>query len=199
MNKVGLLVISLLVAIVFFTGCDRVRASLGKPTYADLVKISDELKAREQYLRDSIAAVRAAEALQDSVSQPAAQPDVQPATQPAAQPAAQHSAQPTAQPAAKPAAQPAAQPAPSAGQPLKRYYAVAGAFKNPEGAQKYVEILQSNNLPVHLFDFRSGLKVVCMEGHDKYEDAQRDVATLKELKLADTDPWIYNTNQKLHK
>lgn len=175
MNKVGLLVISLLVAIVFFTGCDRVRASLGKPTYADLVKISDELKAREQYLRDSIAAVRAAEALQDSVSQPDAQPDVQPA------------------------AQPAAQPAPSAGQPLKRYYAVAGAFKNPEGAQKYVEILQSNNLPVHLFDFRSGLKVVCMEGHDKYEDVQRDVATLKELKLADTDPWIYNTNQKLHK
>ena len=195
MNKVGLLVISLLVAIVFFTGCDRVRASLGKPTYADLVKISDELKAREQYLRDSIAAVRAAEALQDSVSQPAAQPDVQPAAQAAAQPVAQ----PTAQPAAKPAAQPAAQPAPSAGQPLKRYYAVAGAFKNPEGAQKYVEILQSNNLPVHLFDFRSGLKVVCMEGHDKYEDAQRDVATLKELKLADTDPWIYNTNQKLHK
>ena len=199
MNKVGLLVISLLVAIVFFTGCDRVRASLGKPTYADLVKISDELKAREQYLRDSIAAVRAAEALQDSVSQPDAQPDVQSAAQAAAQPAAQHSDQPTAQSAAKPAAQPAAQPAPSAGQPLKRYYAVAGAFKNPEGAQKYVEILQSNNLPVHLFDFRSGLKVVCMEGHDKYEDAQRDVATLKELKLADTDPWIYNTNQKLHK
>lgn len=195
MNRVGLLVISLLVTIVFFTGCDRIRASLGKPTSADLVKISDELKAREQHLRDSIAAVRAAEALQDSVSQPDAQPDVQPAAQPAVQPVAQ----PTAQPAAKPAAQPAAQPAPSAGQPLKRYYAVAGAFKNPEGAQKYVEILQSNNLPVHLFDFRSGLKVVCMEGHDKYEDAQRDMATLKELKLSDTDPWIYNTNQKLHK
>jgi hypothetical protein len=175
MKKVGIWVVLLLMVIVFFTGCDRVRASLGKPTSADLVKISDELKAREQFLRDSIAAVRAAEARQDSAVQPADQPVNQPA------------------------AQPSAQPAPSAGQPLKRYYAVAGAFKNPEGAQKYVEILQANNLPVHLFDFKSGLKVVCMEGHDKLEDAQRDVATLKELKLADSDPWIYNTNQKLHK
>ena len=175
MKKVGIWVVLLLMVIVFFTGCDRVRATLGKPTSADLVKISDELKAREQFLRDSIAAVRAAEARQDSAVQPADQPVNQPA------------------------AQPSAQPAPSAGQPLKRYYAVAGAFKNPEGAQKYVEILQANNLPVHLFDFKSGLKVVCMEGHDKLEDAQRDVATLKELKLADSDPWIYNTNQKLHK
>ena len=171
MKIVGIWVVSLLMAMVFFTGCDRVRASLGKPTSADLVKISDELKAREQFLRDSIAAVKAAEARQDSSAQPVAQP----------------------------ADQPAAQSAPSAGQPLKRYYAVAGAFKNPEGAQKYVEILQANNLSVHLFDFKSGLKVVCMEGHDKLEDAQRDVATLKELKLADSDPWIYNTNQKLHK
>jgi len=184
MKNVGIWVVSLLMAMVFFTGCDRVRASLGKPTSSDLVKISDELKAREQFLRDSIAAVRAAEARQDSSS---------------AQPAAQPMAQPAAKPAAQPTAQPAAQPAPSAGQPLKRYYAVAGAFKNPEGAQKYVEILQANNLSVHLFDFKSGLKVVCMEGHDKLEDAQRDVATLKELKLADSDPWIYNTNQKLHK
>ncbi len=187
MKNVGIWVVSLLMVMVFFTGCDRVRASLGKPTSADLVKISDELKAREQFLRDSIAAVRAAEARQDSAVQPADQPVNQPA------------AQPTVQPSTQPAAQPSAQPAPSAGQPLKRYYAVAGAFKNPEGAQKYVEILQANNLPVHLFDFKSGLKVVCMEGHDKLEDAQRDVATLKELKLADSDPWIYNTNQKLHK
>ncbi len=163
MKKIVFLVVPLVVALAFFQGCDRIRASLGKPTSADLARISEELKAREQFLRDSIDAVRAAEALQDSI------------------------------------AQPADQPAASAGQPLKRYYAVAGAFKNPEGAQKYVEILQANNLPVHLFDFKSGLTVVCMEGHDNFEDARRDLATLKELKLAGSDPWIYNTNQKLHK
>jgi len=167
MKKIVFLVVPLVVALAFFQGCDRIRASLGKPTSADLARISEELKAREQFLRDSIDAVRAAEAQQDSIAQPA----VQPADQPAA----------------------------SAGQPLKRYYAVAGAFKNPEGAQKYVEILQASNLPVHLFDFKSGLTVVCMEGHDNFEDARRDLATLKGLKLAGSDPWIYNTNQKLHK
>lgn len=167
MKKIVFLVVPLVVALALFQGCDRIRASLGKPTSADLARISEELKAREQFLRDSIDAVRAAEAQQDSIAQPA----VQPADQPAA----------------------------SAGQPLKRYYAVAGAFKNPEGAQKYVEILQASNLPVHLFDFKSGLTVVCMEGHDNFEDARRDLATLKELKLAGSDPWIYNTNQKLHK
>lgn len=171
MKKIVFLVVPLVVALALFQGCDRIRASLGKPTSADLARISEELKAREQFLRDSIDAVRAAEALQDSIAQPAVQPAVQPADQPAA----------------------------SAGQPLKRYYAVAGAFKNPEGAQKYVEILQASNLPVHLFDFKSGLTVVCMEGHDNFEDARRDLATLKELKLAGSDPWIYNTNQKLHK
>ena len=183
MKRIVFLVVPLAVALALFQGCDRIRASLGKPTSADLIKISDELKAHEQFLRDSIAAVRAAEARQDSIVQPAAQPAVPP----------------TPEPAVQSSAQPTEQPAPSAGQPLKRYYAVAGAFKNPEGAQKYVEILQADNLPVHLFDFKSGLTVVCLEGHDNFEDARRDLATLKGLKLAGSDPWIYNTNQKLHK
>lgn len=174
----------LLAGLLLSTGCDYIRASLGKPTSADLVKISDELKAREQFLRDSIAAVRAAEAGL------AAQGDTLASQAPV--PAAS-----AAQPAVQPAQPAPAQPAAAA--PLKKYYAVAGAFKNPEGAQKYVNKLQENGIKVHLFDFRSGLKVVCVEGHDTLEEAQQDVARLKELKLSDSDPWIYNTNQKLHK
>ncbi len=174
----------LLAGLLLCTGCDYIRASLGKPTSADLVKISDELKAREQFLRDSIAAVRAAEAGL------AAQGDTLASQAPV--PAAS-----AAQPAVQPAQPAPAQPAAAA--PLKKYYAVAGAFKNPEGAQKYVNKLQENGIKAHLFDFRSGLKVVCVEGHDTLEEAQQDVARLKELKLSDSDPWIYNTNQKLHK
>ncbi len=174
----------LLAGLLLCTGCDYIRASLGKPTSADLVKISDELKAREQFLRDSIAAIRAAEAGL------AAQGDTLASQAPV--PAAS-----AAQPAVQPAQPAPAQPAAAA--PLKKYYAVAGAFKNPEGAQKYVNKLQENGIKVHLFDFRSGLKVVCVEGHDTLEEAQQDVARLKELKLSDSDPWIYNTNQKLHK
>ena len=209
MKKFGFLVAPLVMALVICTGCDFIRASLGKPTSKDLVKISDELKAREQHLRDSVAAVRAAgvtlpvspsAAPSASGTTPEAQP-AQPVVQPMAQPA-QPAVQPAVQPAAKPAAQPAqptARPVAQAGQSLKRYYAVAGAFKNPEGVRQFVDKLEAKGLSVHLFDFKSGLTVVCLEGHDVFADAQRDVVTLKELKLSDSDPWIYNTKQNLHK
>lgn len=204
MKKFGIFVAPLVMALVLCTGCDFIRASLGKPTSKDLVKISDELKAREQYLRDSVAAVRAAGV---TLPEGASVASSSKATTPAVQPA-QHAAQPAAQPtrpAAQPAqaavqpTQPAARPTVQAGQSLKRYYAVAGAFKNPEGARQYVDKLEEKGLPVHLFDFKSGLTVVCLEGHDALADAQRDVAVLKELKLSGSDPWIYNTKQNLHK
>lgn len=200
MKKFGIFVAPLVMALVLCTGCDFIRASLGKPTSKDLVKISDELKAREQYLRDSVAAVRAAGVTLPEV--PASSATATTPTTPTAQPA-----QPAARPAAPAAlptqapqpAHPAVQPAAQAGQSLKRYYAVAGAFKNPEGARQYVDKLEEKGLPVHLFDFKSGLTVVCLEGHDVLADAQRDVAVLKELKLSGSDPWIYNTKQNLHK
>ena len=184
MKKFGFIVAPLVMALILCTGCDFIRASLGKPTSKDLVKISDELKAREQYLRDSVAAVRAAGVtLADSGDAPVA---VAPA-------AAASVADPQPDVQAVPA-----EPAP-ADQPLKRYYAVAGAFKNPEGVRQYVDKLEAKGLSVHLFDFKSGLTVVCLEGHDVLAEAQQDVATLKELKLSDSDPWIYNTKQNLHK
>lgn len=201
MKKFAIFVAPLVMALVLCTGCDFIRASLGKPTSKDLVKISDELKAREQYLRDSVAAVRAAGVTLPEV--PASSATATTPTTPTAQPA-QPAARPT-RPAAQPAqaavqpTQPAARPAVQAGQSLKRYYAVAGAFKNPEGARQYVDKLEEKGLPVHLFDFKSGLTVVCLEGHDALADAQRDVAVLKELKLSGSDPWIYNTKQNLHK
>lgn len=200
MKKFAIFVAPLVMALVLCTGCDFIRASLGKPTSKDLVKISDELKAREQYLRDSVAAVRAAGVTLPEV--PASSATATTPTTPTAQPA-QPAARPAA-PAARPTqapqpAHPAVQPAAQAGQSLKRYYAVAGAFKNPEGARQYVDKLEEKGLPVHLFDFKSGLTVVCLEGHDALADAQRDVAVLKELKLSGSDPWIYNTKQNLHK
>lgn len=196
MKKFAIFVAPLVMALVLCTGCDFIRASLGKPTSKDLVKISDELKAREQYLRDSVAAVRAAGVTLPEVpaSSATATTPTTPTT-PTAQPA-----QPAARPTQAPQpAQPGARPAAQAGQSLKRYYAVAGAFKNPEGARQYVDKLEEKGLPVHLFDFKSGLTVVCLEGHDVLADAQRDVAVLKELKLSGSDPWIYNTKQNLHK
>ena len=144
-------------------GCDLVRASLGKPTSAELTAIRLAIRlakeAREQAVRDSIA--QAAEQARLEAEQAAAA-----------------------------AAQAAV---------LKRYYAVAGAFKEASGAQIFVDKLKENGFPVRTFDFKSGLTVVCVEGSDSLEVVRRDMAALKKLGIAPSDPWVYNTNQKLHK
>ena len=140
--------------------CDQVRASLGKPTSADLEAIRAERAAEhERAVKDSLAAeeqarLQAAQAAADSAAASAV---------------------------------------------LKRYYAVAGAFKEASGAKIYEDKLRENGFRVRTFDFRSGLKVVCVEGSDSLEAVRRDMTALKKLGIAPSDPWIYNTNQKLHK
>lgn len=143
-------------------GCDRIRASLGKPTSADLAVLRVQKAQRGQAVRDSLAAA-----------------------------ASEH---------ARIVAEQVAGSAAAAETPvLRRYYAVAGAFKDPAGAQLYADKLQENGFKVRCFDFRSGLKVVCVEGNDTLEVVRRDAAAIKKLGLSGTDPWIYNTSQKLHK
>ena len=146
--------------LVMVSGCDWIRASLGKPTSADLAAIRQAKEAREQAVRDSIAAAKAE---QERI-----------------------------------AAEEAAAAVAAAAVP-KRYYAVAGAFKEDAGAQIFEEKLRENGFQVRTFDFKSGLKVVCVNGSDSLEVVRRDLAALKRLGIAPTDPWIYNTNQKLHK
>ena len=151
----------LAVAVVFLsTGCDLVRASLGKPTSADLALLRQAREAREQAVRDSIAAAEA-ERIRLEAEQAAA--------------------------AAAEAAV------------VRRYYAVAGAFKEDSGAQLYEDKLRENGFKVRTFDFKSGLKVVCVDGNDTLAVVLRDMAALKKLGIAPSDPWVYNTNQKLHK
>ena len=55
------LVLIALVALVLITasGCDRIRASLGKPTSADIARLRQQKEARAQAVRDSIAAAKA--------------------------------------------------------------------------------------------------------------------------------------------
>lgn len=185
MKKLGIFLTSCALMLMTCTGCDLIRASLGKPTSSDLNKISEEIKAREQYLRDSVAAVRAAQARLAAGDSTVAAPA--PAPAPALEP------EPTA------TAAPVPVPVSASSSDLKKYYAVAGAFKNPEGAEKYVNKLQENGFQVRLFDFKSGLKVVCVGGSDSIEDARADLEALRKLHLSDSDPWIYNTQQKLHR
>ena len=147
--------------LVTVTGCDFIRASLGKPTSADLAVLRQERDAREQAVRDSIAAAEAERARLE--------------------------------------AEAAAQAEAEAAAVVKRYYAVVGAFKEASGAQVYIDKLQENGFKVRTFDFKSGLKVVCLEGSDSLAVVRKDMAELKARNLFPGEPWIYNTNQKLHK
>lgn len=139
------------------SGCDRIRASLGKPTSADLAVLRQQKADRERAVRDSIVTAKA------------------------------EAARIAAEAAAAEAAEAAV---------VRRYYAVAGAFKEESGAQVYIEKLRQNGFKVRTFDFKSGLKVVCADGSDSLDVVRRDLTELRKIGI---DPWIYNTNQKLHK
>ena len=142
-------------------GCDRVRASLGKPTTADLDALRRIRDAHEKAIRDSIAAARAEVARLE--------------------------------------AERARVEAETAALTVKRYYAVAGAFKELSGVQLFEKKLQENGFKTRTFTFRSGLSAVCVDGSDSLEVVRGHVAALKKLSLAPSDPWIYDTKQKLHK
>ena len=157
MKKILIAVVSLL-PLLGLSGCDLVRASLGKPTSADLQALRLAREAREQAVRDSLAAVEAERAALE-----------------------------------------AAKAEEEAAATLKRYYAVAGAFQGETGARIFEEKLKENGFKVRTFDFKSGLKVVCVEGSDSLEVVRRDMAAIKKLKIAPSDPWVYNTSQNLHK
>lgn len=177
MKKIVLFVLLTVGASALCTGCDWIRASLGKPTSKELNAIRSQLAQREQALRDSLRAVQAErrrqKAAADTLAAPAAQQPAVPASEPASVPAS--------------------------GKDLKRYYAVAGAFRDASGAQRYGEKLRENGFRIRLLEFKSGLTAVCIEGSDTLDAVQRDVAALKQLRIAPSDPWIYDTNQKLHK
>lgn len=184
------------------TGCDWIRASLGKPTSKDLAVIRTQLAEREQALRDSLRAVQAerkrAKAAADSLA--SASDTLGAAALPAAGRIAEAAA--AAAPAVASAAAPVAAPAAATGQtsaPLKKHYAVAGAFREASGVQTFVQKLRDNGLKVKLLEFKSGLTAVCVEGSDSMDDVRRDVETLRQLPFVTSDPWIYHTNQKLHK
>jgi aspartokinase len=106
-------VLLLTILLMVVSGCDWVRASLGKPTSADLAALRMAKEAREQAVRDSIAAAKAE---QERI-----------------------------------AAEEAAAAAAAAAVP-KRYYAVAGAFKEDVGAQIFEEKLRENGFRVRTFD-----------------------------------------------
>lgn len=163
------------------TGCDLVRASLGKPTSADLEllrlaeRVRSESAAKDTLALSSAEVAAPAPAETEASAAPVVPEEVSPALDSAPQPVPVK--------------------APAAGG-IKKYYAVVGAFKEEPGLRKYVNSMEEKGFRVTLLDFKSGSTAVCSEGADDIETAR---AQMKALKEAGFDPWLYNSNQKLHK
>lgn len=173
---------------VLCTGCDLVRASLGKPTSADLelLRIAERVRT-ETALKDSLAALEA--------TAPAA-PDISTSddTVSTAEQAAPE-VDTDSETEVKPAPVAVDNAAPETGG-IKKYYVVVGAFKEEAGIKQYVRDMSSKGYQTVLLPFKSGSTAVCLEGTDDIETAR---AQKKALRDAGVDSWIYSSNQKLHK
>ena len=169
------------------TGCDLVRASLGKPTSADLerLRIAERVRA-ESALRDSVANK------QTAAPSPAT-PAEAPAPADTAKPAVQN--EPIPDPTILQAMEPKAAEA-LVEDGIKKYYVVVGAFKEESGIKYYVKELESKGFKAILLPFKSGSTAVCVEGTDDLETAR---AQMKTLRAAGIDAWIYTSKQNLHK
>lgn len=177
----ALLVFSLTVV----TGCDLIRASLGKPTSADLELLRLAEQVRANAARTDTVAMAASVSQETPVAPAADAPSVDSAS-------VESQAVKTSEPV--PSAKPDQNLTPVA--EVKKYYAVVGAFKEGSGVKKYAELLQEQGFKVQTLTFRNGTTVVCTEGSDNIEDVRKDMAALKE---AGIDSWLYNTKQNLHK
>lgn len=164
------------------TGCDLVRASLGKPTSADLelLRIAERVRA-ESALRDSLGAAGAAT--------PAPAPEEAPAPAETTE-STESIPEPTVLQAMEPKAAEAL-----VDEGIKKYYVVVGAFKEESGIKYYVKQLENNGFKPVLLPFKSGSTAVCVEGTDDLETAR---AQMKTLRMAGIDAWIYTSKQNLH-
>ena len=165
------------------TGCDLVRASLGKPTSADLelLRLAERVRA-ESAAKDSTASRTVAPAPVETVASDTPADMAEPAAAPVPDP---RSAVVTPETAAAVAAN-----------GIKKYYVVVGAFKEEKGINYYVKDLGEKGFNTVLIPFKSGTTAVCLEGTDDIETAR---AQMKTLRAYGIDAWLYASKQKLHK
>lgn len=161
------------------TGCDLVRASLGKPTSADLelLRLADRVRANSASAEGPESVVPADTVKPVGTVKPAEEEEPIPA--------------PTVIQALEPKAAEAL-----VAEGIKKYYVVVGAFKEEAGINYYVKELESKGYKTVLLPFKSGSTAVCLEGTDDLETAR---AQMKTLRAAGIDAWLYSSKQNLHK
>ena len=161
----------ILAAAVLFSGCDRIRSMMGKPTSSDLERLRVEKEAQEKALRDSIA--RAEEALAvDTVAVPA--------------------------PEKPAAAKPAAKPAASSGN-LPRYSVIVGSYIKDYNVRAMTRRMEKLGETVTVIPFKSGFTGVAVFTTDDLAEARAKRKQILAGGEVPSDTWIYDTAWGRHK
>ena len=185
MIKLTRLFALILAAVVLFSGCDRIRSMMGKPTSSDLERLRVEKEAQEKALRDSIA--RAEEALAiDSAA--VSTPEKPVAAKPAGKPATK---------APAPAAMTPAVPT-STGN-LPRYSVIVGSYVKEYNVRAMTRRMEKLGETVTVIPFKSGFTGVAVFTTNDFAEARAKRKQMLASGAVPSDTWIYDTTWGRHK
>ena len=166
-----------------FSGCDAIRASLGKPTSKDIAALRAQA-AQMQRTADSLAVEMTAVPDADSTA----------ATE-------MHPADSTTAAAASFAAIPAGEE--QAAEPVPEgleegFYAVLGSFKNENNARYLYNSISASGTPVELVKMKNGFTAVMICHGSSYDETYRALLDFYKNEKCPEGIWIYNTAKQLH-
>ena len=81
----------------------------------------------------------------------------------------------------------------------KRFYIVAGSFKDASNVKKMEDILKKNGYTPLSFAMKNGFTMVTAGGFDTEAEASKEMRFLLEKDFSPEDLWVYDANTKKHK
>lgn len=171
-------IIILLVTVFTLSGCDWLRSKLGMATSSDLesLRVAAERRAQEQKMMDSVRAAStanlpaAADSVNDAVSN-------------------------TQDETMKPTT---ANTKPTASATTKRFYIIAGSFKDEANARAMYDNLVAKQYTPYVLKFKNGFTAVAVDAFDDFQAAIDRRSKILDKDFASEDVWIYDSNQQLH-
>lgn len=175
-NRILLISVCLLSVQVLFTGCDHIRAILGRPTSAEIAVLKDAMEADiawKQHVADSIAAAEAAaaKALKDSTD-----------------------AVQAIDAAGVMSRSPESFGGISKGNMEHRYYIVLGAYKKHYNVEALIKKIDPEFAPSSV-RFFNGLEVVLAAPADKIADSWALYQKIKEKDYCPKGAWILDRGE----
>ena len=159
----------ILTTAMLFSGCDRIRSMMGKPTSSDLERIRVEKEAQQKAERDSIARAEEAAALEVQAVETTA----------------------VKAPAGKSSAKPAVIPA-TAGS-LRRYSVIVGSYLKAYNVKAMTAKMEKAGEKPFVIPFKTGFTGVAVYTTDNFRDAYRKLTQIIATGSVPSDTWIYDT------